>query len=101
MSRSDLRRRDRAVSAVANFVLRFASKGYRDLIAGSVSYGMSAAARDSLVRAPLPEPWQVLANARSVTEDGCECQNRPNEYRGRDGWWHCFNCDGRVEPING
>lgn len=92
----NLARRDRFVGAVANAVLRLASPRYRDLIAGSVQYGMRSAARDATTGASPPEPWQVLAGARPVTELDCKCELRPNEYKGRDGEWHCFNCDGRV-----
>lgn len=40
-------RRDRFVAAVANFVLRFGSQHYRDMIGGSIWYGLRAAGRDA------------------------------------------------------
>lgn len=31
----------------------------------------------------------------------CSCGTlRSNEYRGRDGWWRCFDCDGRTTVID-
>lgn len=92
-----IRRRDRVVAAIANVVLRFASKDYRRMIAGAVTYGLDSAARDSVECRPAPAPWRVLANTPPAADPDCHCESRPNEYRGRDGYWHCFNCDGRVE----
>jgi hypothetical protein len=38
--------RDKIVWAIANTVLRFASRRYQDMIRGSVTYGLRSAARD-------------------------------------------------------
>lgn len=41
-------------------------------------------------------PLPVAAKA----PDDCSCgPSRSNEYKGRDGWWRCFECDGRVEKV--
>lgn len=46
--------RDRIVASIANFVLSFATKRYRDYVKGSIQYGMMAAAKDAAQAEDLP-----------------------------------------------
>lgn len=91
--------RDRLAQRLANAALLIATPWYRDMVGGAISYGLSAAARDVEAGRKPPEPWQVLLNARSITEDDCECTNIDRMfYTGRDGKHHCEQCDGLVTP---
>lgn len=51
--------RDKFAVTLANLVLRvFATKGYRDLLRGTIEYGMRAVVRDTDEGRDLPPDWR-------------------------------------------
>jgi selenophosphate synthase len=51
--------RDKFAVALANFVLNvFATKGYRDILSGTIEYGMRAAVRDKAEGRSAPPDWR-------------------------------------------
>ncbi len=50
--------RDRVACWLCNAILRaIATKNYRDMLGGSISYGLNAAARDERANVYPPPPW--------------------------------------------
>jgi hypothetical protein len=47
--------------------------------------------------AQTPEPTLPEIEPLSAA---CDCEARSNEYKGRDGWWHCFDCDRRTGKMD-
>lgn len=59
-------RRDRAMGALANLVLRFASKHYREMVRGSIAYGLNAAAQDAHKGEPAPSHWHEYVAGQCI-----------------------------------
>ena len=53
--------RDRIVVRMCNFLMRFASKNYREIVTASIEYGLDSAARDAREGLPLPPSWRELS----------------------------------------
>lgn len=49
--------RDRIIVRMANFLLRFASPTYRNLVEGSITYGLASVRRDNAEGRSAPTEW--------------------------------------------